>query len=227
MFDPMLPHVDHSEFTVALLDHRGYGARSHDRDGLDIDTSAADLIAATDTLGWNQFGVLGHSMGGLSAQRLAADVPERLSAIVLVAPVPAGDAQLEPAVLQSRIDAVSDLTRRRATIDTNAHDATTAATIYALNVASTHDDVLISFLNSWATADFAADVAGCTVPTLVLYGQHDPAIPEALLRGTVTRWFTDVRVTGLPTGHYPMVQAPKSFWGHCAAHLRATDFSAQ
>jgi pimeloyl-ACP methyl ester carboxylesterase len=221
MFDPMLEFIDRRRFTVGLLDHRGYGARSEERTGLDIETSAADLLAVADALGWTTFGIIGHSMGGLAAQRLAADAPQRLTGTVLVAPVPAGEATLSQDVLQDRLAAIGDLARRRATIDTNAHDATTAEVIYALNVASTHDEVLASFLRSWSSADFAAEVTGCPVPTLVVYGGHDPAIPEALLRRTVVQWFTDVRVTGMPTGHYPMVQAPQLFWAHCAAHLRA------
>ncbi|WKG03956.1 alpha/beta hydrolase [Mycolicibacterium sp. HK-90] len=221
IFDPIIEHVDRDEFTLAMLDHRGYGRRSNYADGIDIDTSAADLTAAANALGWDRFAIIGHSMGGMAAQRVAVDHPGRLSAMVLVAPVPAGGAQMEPAMLQKRLDDVQHLDRRRANVDTNSQHRATAEAIWRIH-AEVNSDVLAAYLSSWGTMDFSSQLDGSAVPTLVLWGADDPAIPRELIERTLARWLTDVELDTLPTGHYPMVQAPSAFWARCATFLQAT-----
>jgi pimeloyl-ACP methyl ester carboxylesterase len=46
---------------------------------------ASDLARVVDGLGWARFAVLGHSMGGMVAQRFALDHRDRVDALVLVA----------------------------------------------------------------------------------------------------------------------------------------------
>ncbi|MGV0813445.1 alpha/beta hydrolase [Mycolicibacterium boenickei] len=222
-FDRALSHVNHDEFTVCALDHRGYGARSGDRTGLDIDTSVVDVLATAERLGWERFSLVGHSMGGLVGQHLAAYHPGRLESLVLVAPVPASGAHLEGPLMDERIARLDNIALRLESIVINAQHAATAAEIESLHLQSTNRDALASFLRSWGSADFGADVVDCTVPTLVLYGRNDPAIPEILLRHTVLQWFMNARAVGMSTGHYPMVQSPGRFWRLCAEHVRSVD----
>ncbi|MGL4298390.1 MAG: alpha/beta fold hydrolase, partial [Candidatus Neomicrothrix subdominans] len=55
---------------VVVPDLRGHGTSGGpagaDRYGLDA--FAADVLGLADLLGWNRFGLLGHSMGGMVAQ---------------------------------------------------------------------------------------------------------------------------------------------------------------
>jgi pimeloyl-ACP methyl ester carboxylesterase len=48
---------------------------------------AASAMAAADSLGWDHFDILGHSMGGATALRVATLTPERVSAVVALTPV--------------------------------------------------------------------------------------------------------------------------------------------
>ena len=49
-----------------------------------LDAYASDLLALADGLGWERFALLGHSMGGMVAQVLALEAPQRLDALILM-----------------------------------------------------------------------------------------------------------------------------------------------
>ncbi len=75
-------------FAVTAADLRGHGASPH-APRLDYPAMAADALALMDRLGLDRCHVLGHSMGGKVAMRLALDRPERLDRLVVadIAPV--------------------------------------------------------------------------------------------------------------------------------------------
>lgn len=88
-FEPILPWLDPEVFTYAFMDYRGYG-ESKDRTGeYSLREIAADALALADQLGWRRFHLVGHSMGGMAIQRIAADAPARIKSLVGITPVPA------------------------------------------------------------------------------------------------------------------------------------------
>lgn len=83
-FLPMLPHLD--MFDVVALEHAGHGHSEHRPPGhwYHLMDYVADTLAAVDALGWNQFYLVGHSLGGAVATLLAAAAPERVLAMVSI-----------------------------------------------------------------------------------------------------------------------------------------------
>ncbi|MGE0795761.1 MAG: alpha/beta fold hydrolase [Acidimicrobiia bacterium] len=80
-----------SGWHTVMPDLRGHGASPTPATGYDLTTMAADLAGLVDSLGWTRFALLGHSMGGMVAQRLAVDLAARagrasspVAALVLV-----------------------------------------------------------------------------------------------------------------------------------------------
>lgn len=72
-----------SGFRLVALDNRGVG-RSRPQDAeTSVDRMADDCVALLDALGIERAHVLGHSMGGFVAQRLAASHPARVDRVVL------------------------------------------------------------------------------------------------------------------------------------------------
>jgi pimeloyl-ACP methyl ester carboxylesterase len=71
---------------VVAPDHRGHGASSQpdDEAAYGLATYAADMFALADCLGWDSFDLLGHSMGGMVAQVMVLDRPERIDRLVLM-----------------------------------------------------------------------------------------------------------------------------------------------
>jgi pimeloyl-ACP methyl ester carboxylesterase len=119
LFDPFIDCIDRARFTYAFLDCRGYGTRRDEPGLCTMDTVAAEVRAVTSRLGWPRFHVIGHSMGGMVAQRLMVDVPDRLASVILLAPVPASGARLDAtrrALLQR---AIIEPAARRALITAN------------------------------------------------------------------------------------------------------------
>ncbi len=79
---PILPAlVEH--FSVTAVDLRGHGASDHPEAGYHLADYAADVIALTDALGWQQPAVIGHSLGGSVARIAEARHPGWARRIVI------------------------------------------------------------------------------------------------------------------------------------------------
>src|SRR5882757_7127494 len=89
VFTPTFDCIDADRYTSAFIDIRGYGNSRNVAGGYTIDEVAADAIALADQLGWQTFHVVGHSMGGKAAQKVAMDAGARVKSVVGVTPVPA------------------------------------------------------------------------------------------------------------------------------------------
>ncbi len=75
-----------ARYRVLTTDHRGHGSSEapSERAAYSIPLFAADVIALTDALGIDKFSLVGHSMGGFIALRIAVDFRHRLRSLVLV-----------------------------------------------------------------------------------------------------------------------------------------------
>mgnify|MGYP006280017169 FL=1 len=78
---PLLPELD-----IVALDFAGHGHSDHRAAGVHYVPLAdiQDVIAAADALGFERFGLLGHSMGGAIASEIAGLFPERVTEAVFV-----------------------------------------------------------------------------------------------------------------------------------------------
>jgi lipase len=72
------------DVTLLAPDLRGRGRSAHLPGPYGFDAHAADIIALLDAVGCERVVVVGHSMGGFAAVRLAAIHPDRVSRLVLV-----------------------------------------------------------------------------------------------------------------------------------------------
>ncbi|KAF6253987.1 hypothetical protein COO60DRAFT_1703552 [Scenedesmus sp. NREL 46B-D3] len=85
------------QMLVCIMDNRGMGHSSSPRDSAaySTDIMAQDVVAVMDQLRWDQAHVLGFSMGGMVAQRLAVVAPSRLASLTLLS-TSAGGWQIVP-----------------------------------------------------------------------------------------------------------------------------------
>jgi len=72
---------------VAWFDHRGIGRSPMGSGAVSIAGMAADGFAVLDAMGWADAVVVGHSMGGRVARRMAIEAPGRVRGLVLIASV--------------------------------------------------------------------------------------------------------------------------------------------
>ncbi|KOG09539.1 alpha/beta fold hydrolase [Streptomyces viridochromogenes] len=220
LFDPVAELLDPDRYSVAFVEHRGYGAAAHlPAEGLA--SSAADVLAAAYQLGWDRFVLLGHSMGGLVAQHLTVTAAERLSAVVLLSSVPASGGQLTDEVRAQRRQAVHSAEQRRQLITANSGCGPELADhIWRMSTETTSRSAMERYLDDWSRADFGAEVAGSDIDCLVVTGERDPAVTTALMRSTVMQTYSRARLVELAgVGHYAMQQAPQELLNVVATFL--------
>ncbi|MBW2314230.1 MAG: alpha/beta fold hydrolase [Deltaproteobacteria bacterium] len=77
------------EFRVVLMECRGTGESEHTNDGYSIEQYTADVVAMLDHLEIDRIAFAGHSMGGGIGYRLGLEHADRLTKLILMAPIPA------------------------------------------------------------------------------------------------------------------------------------------
>ncbi len=107
------------QFQCLTFDNRGVGASEiHGSSQLTIQQMAADARALMDVAGWRSAHVVGHSMGGLVAQQLALETPDRVRTLSLLCTFSSGReaTSIRPATLwlTARTKLGSATMRRRA-----------------------------------------------------------------------------------------------------------------
>jgi 3-oxoadipate enol-lactonase len=86
-WEPILPRLQR-HFRLVLIDNRGSGASDPALVPFDVAQMAHDVVAVLDQAGVAKAHVLGISLGGMIAQEVAAEHPDRVDALVLAATTP-------------------------------------------------------------------------------------------------------------------------------------------
>ncbi|HEY9391495.1 MAG TPA: alpha/beta hydrolase [Mycobacteriales bacterium] len=211
-FDAIRPHLDTAAFTYCLVDYRGYGQARGVTGEYTVEEVAGDALATVDTLGWTDFAVVGHSMGGMAAQSLLVAAPERVRALVGISPVPASGVPFDEQGWALFVGAADEPGNRRAIIDLTTGNQLPAAWLDAMvnrSVARSDTAAFRRYLDSWARTDFHQRIDGNTVPVLVLTGAHDPALSAEVMRATWLRWYPNCELVEFAeAGHYAPDEVP-------------------
>jgi pimeloyl-ACP methyl ester carboxylesterase len=227
MLDPLVPSLSLEKFTYCSVAYRGYGA-SRGLSGIySLDEIADDALDVARSLGWKEFSLVGHSMGGKVAQMILLRAPQSVQRIVAITPVPASAVPFDERSWALFSGAVHDVERRAAIIDASTGHRLTPSWINRLARHSFATSTIAAFggyLNAWVKTDFSTAVSGSTVPMLVLVGAHDPHLNEETMRATYLKWFTHSRMEVITNaGHYPMDETPIDLATRMERFLAATD----
>lgn len=223
------PAVAGAGFEALAVDFPGYGL-SPPIEPFDLAALARSVTALVDGLGRGPAVLVGHSMGGMVAQELAARAPDRVAALVLASTSPAfgkpgGDwqrgflqsrfAPLEAGLGMAGLAAqlvpamVAPGTPPSVTAAARALMAGVPEATYRRAVAA-----LVAF-------DRRADLPGIRVPTLVITGEHDATAPPEVSRRMAER-IPGAACTIVPAaGHLINLEQPQAFNAALLAHLRA------
>ena len=211
-FAPMEPALTADEFTYAFMDYRGYGGMRDASGEFTMDEIAADALALADHLGFAEFSLVGHSMGGMAVQRVLVAAPARVRKLVALTPVPASGVPFDDAGWALFNGAAANPDNRHAIIDYttgNRLSKTWVRRMVDYSLACAAQPAFAAYLRAWAKTDFSGDVAGMPLPVKVIVGEHDPALTPTMMQMTFLSTYPDCELEVMANaGHYPMHETP-------------------
>jgi 3-oxoadipate enol-lactonase len=186
-FDPIVPDLARAH-RVITFDPRGIG-ESKGGAHTTLTAMARDAVAVLDGAGVDAAAVFGASLGGLVAQHMVVDHPDRVADLILAATAPGGNDGVDStpedqaALLGKGARTPEDAYRMACTV------------LYSVPFQRTHPEFIeeqireralhpvrprvfsAQFRAMWEPDDSFAHLAGVRVPTLVMHGTDDMVTP--------------------------------------------------
>ena len=210
------------DHTVVIFDHRGHGESDNPPEAASYSFArlVEDTIAVADATGLEHFRLLGHSMGGMVARRVALQESSRVEALVMMdtsaGPVPGFDPDLisigvDVALTQGK-PALKELLDWAGALDTPAYKRVVAkrpgyTDFEARKWAGMSEIMWGTLMHELAnqTDDLPAMAASLRAPLLVLVGDQDT--PFVLASNAIKEAIPSAQLVLIPdAGHSPQFE---------------------
>lgn len=223
-------------FHVVAPDNRGHGdsAKPAAESAYSLDHMASDVLGLADALNWDSFVLLGHSMGGMVAQKVALRAPHRLAGLVLM-DTHHGAVEVAPGIVEAGIEAARNsgtgviadmmaMASEPGPLDTEAYRRVCAERPghFEYGIENTRKSSSAMFAAMLAemssTSSRLDDLAGLDIPTLVLVGEQDTPFLDAahLMADAIPGARLEVLADG---GHSPQFESPEVWWKALSSFL--------
>ncbi len=209
------------DFHAVAWDARGYGD-SDDYDGpLDFSDFARDLRRLLDHFEVDRAHIAGLSMGGRIAQDFVALFPERVKTLMLIA-THSGfedftpderqrfvDLRLKPLVEEGKEPA--DIAPIVAKSLVGPHATEAQYQRLEASIAALHKESYIKTVRATTTFDRSQNLGAIDVPTLLVYGEHDPLTSPEMGRKLASQIKHAAYVVIPKAGHLVNLEQPGPF----------------
>lgn len=228
-FEAVVPALARHARVIAL-DWPGYGLSSlpDQPEACNVHFFDDVLSAFVAALALPPVTLIGNSLGGHAAARLALAEPDKVRALVLVSPggftdhnlvtrafcrLQGSRLALPPRLwarlyLRRRTAATAEMLRRAATLQSSRPRLMLNRAVWRSFAEPEHD--------------LRALAAGIRAPTLLMFGKKDPAIPARKDGVQAARSMPDASFVSMPCGHAPFAEMPEQFLAHVLPFLRAS-----
>jgi pimeloyl-ACP methyl ester carboxylesterase len=212
------------DHTVVTFDLRGHGASDQpdDPDAYSLERLADDILGVADHVGFDSFRLLGHSMGGMVARKVALAAPERVEALVMMDSTPGPVPGFDPGLLELAADialgqgkdALKELLDFAQPLTTPAYERLVdERTGFQEYVDAKWENLSAVMWGSLARAiarqtdDLPALAESLTVPLLVLVGEQDG--PFVVASNAMREAIPNTTLVVIPgAGHSPQFENP-------------------
>jgi 3-oxoadipate enol-lactonase len=212
-------------YHVVLYDKRGHGLSDVPPAPYTIDDHANDLLALLDSLKIEAAAIVGLSVGGMIAQRIAVKAPARTRALVLcdtAARIGTAESWADrvAAVEASGLESIADGVMQRWFTPTFRQIRPDEWTGWRNMLVRCPAHGYVGTCAAISDADLTADAAQITVPTLCIVGDQDGSTPPDLVRQTADL-IPGARFEIIPeAGHIPCIEQPGKTAKLIDRHLR-------
>ncbi len=203
-----------SEYRTIATDHRGWGRSDAPQDGYRIEDLANDAQGVIESLGLKHFVLVGHSMGGKTAQLLASRRLAGLKGVVLIAPSPPSPMLLT----QEQRAVIAGAYESRESVGWVIDNVLTATKLSPEKREQVIEDSLrgapqakSAWPNIAMLEDITPNVGAINVPVLVISGELDQVDRIETLRAELLPRIAGSYLELLPgVGHLSPLEAPAS-----------------
>lgn len=185
-------------YQVFLLDLPGFGTMHRERRRFSLTEAASWLLSWMEVVELERINLVGHSMGGYVGIKLAAEHPETVDRLVLVAPAGATGRRSMIGYLPSLLLA--------------AYRSTPSFfPMFAYDTLRMGPSTLWRASRQILAGDVRDDLAGIPSPTLLVWGEQDPLVPPTAGKLLRSQMPASRLVIFEGTGHVPMFDCSEEF----------------
>lgn len=200
-----------SQYGVVAYDHRGWGASNEVPGPFGLEQLADDAHRVIETLGLSRYIVIGHSLGGKTAQILASRRPAGLKGLILVGSAPPKPIDIDPGQQEIMVHAYDSAESINQSIDgpLTKRELSPELRQQIIEDSSRGSE---GTRRDWPyhgiVMDISSQVSAIDVPVLVLVGVEDEVDPPSTLNDHLVPYIA-ASVRLLPgVGHLSMLEAP-------------------
>jgi len=224
MWDAQVPALA-ERYRVVTYDTRGHGTSTAPAGPYTLDDLVDDAVALLDRVGAERAHLVGLSLGGMTFLRLAARCPERALSLTAMCTSAAVDGsayrERAAAVRAQGTAALAPAVVARWVTPAYAAAHPDVVTRLEAMVAAADDEGYALCCEVLATLDLRADLPRIAVPTLVVSGADDLALPPEHQRAIAEAVPGARLITLSPAAHLATVEQPLEAAGAILGHLDA------